>query len=67
MPKGSPNVNGDAWERERETYMRNYNPRFVLRQWVLEEVIKICGQDPTKGKRILAKVMEVCNYRFFIM
>jgi serine/tyrosine/threonine adenylyltransferase len=56
----SENTNNDAWEKERETYMRGFNPRFVLRQWVLEEVIKKCGRDPYKGKRILAKVMEVC-------
>jgi uncharacterized protein YdiU (UPF0061 family) len=55
----SPNLNGDTWEKGREIFMRGVNPRFVLRQWVLEEVIKKCEQDPYKGKRILAKVMEV--------
>lgn len=55
----SKDINDDAWLRERESCMRDYNPRFVLRQWVLEEVIKRCSADPYKGKRILAKVMEV--------
>jgi serine/tyrosine/threonine adenylyltransferase len=57
----SDDMNTDVWEREREAYMRSYNPRFVLRQWVLEEVIKKCTKDPNVGKRILTKVMEVCT------
>jgi len=56
--------NDDAWEKERESFMRSVNPRFVLRQWVLEEVIKKCEQDPYKGKRILAKIMEMCTRPF---
>jgi len=60
----SSNSNGDAWEKERESFMRGVNPRFVLRQWVLEEVIKKCEQDPYKGKRILAKVMEMTTKPF---
>lgn len=48
----------DVWaKRERE--MRNANPRFVLRQWVLEEIIKRVQDDTTSGKRALAKVHEV--------
>jgi len=35
------------------------NPRFVLRQWVLEEVIKKVEADPDNGKHVLAKVMKV--------
>ena len=34
------------------------NPRFVLRQWVLEEVIKKVEADPDNGKHVLAKVMK---------
>ncbi|KAJ3744185.1 hypothetical protein DFH05DRAFT_1158991 [Lentinula detonsa] len=38
------------------------NPRFVLRQWVLEEIIKHVENDQDKGKRQLAKVMHMaCN------
>lgn len=48
----------DAWEK-REREMRHANPRFVLRQWVLEEIIKRVQDDTVTGKRALAKVHEV--------
>jgi uncharacterized protein YdiU (UPF0061 family) len=48
-------------ERERE--MKNVNPRFVLRQWLLEEVIGKVERDSDSGKRVLAKVMHVSCYR----
>ncbi len=61
----SPNdVNSDIWEKARSDSMKYANPRFVLRQWVLEEVIKRCGEDSIAGRRILAKVMEVRNRPF---
>ena len=43
--------------------MDGVNPRFVLRQWVLEEVIAKVEEDAVNGRRILAKVLEVrfCN------
>lgn len=56
------------WESEggidaaREHAMRAANPRFVLRQWVLEEVIKKVEDDYDTGKRILAKVLQVCFF-----
>ncbi|KAF5392322.1 hypothetical protein D9757_001409 [Collybiopsis confluens] len=37
------------------------NPRFVLRQWVLEEIIKLVEGDHEKGKRQLAKVMHMAS------
>ncbi|KAJ3829919.1 hypothetical protein F5878DRAFT_49531 [Lentinula raphanica] len=41
---------------------KSANPRFVLRQWVLEEIIKKVENDSMKGKRQLAKVMHMaCN------
>lgn len=43
----------------RKEEMRLANPRFVLRQWLLEEVIKKVERDSTSGKRVLAKVMHV--------
>ena len=43
----------------REKEMNGVNPRFVLRQWVLEEVIAKVEKDAMSGKRILAKVLEV--------
>lgn len=47
------------YDAAREKAVKAANPRFVLRQWLLEEVIKKVETDPTTGKRILAKVMEV--------
>ncbi|KDR78888.1 hypothetical protein GALMADRAFT_244531 [Galerina marginata CBS 339.88] len=49
-------------DAEREKEMRAANPRFVLRQWVLEEVIAKVERDSDSGKRVLAKVMHMaCN------
>ena len=45
----------------RATEMRGANPRFVLRQWVLEDVIKRVERDSDSGKRVLAKVMHVSS------
>ncbi|GJE96581.1 UPF0061-domain-containing protein [Phanerochaete sordida] len=58
------------WEAEgdvdaaRESAMRAANPRFVLRQWVLEEVIKKVEDDHDSGKRILAKVLQMACHPF---
>jgi len=43
----------------RQKEMKGVNPRFVLRQWLLEEVIGRVEGDAEKGKRVLAKVMQV--------
>lgn len=43
----------------RQKEMKNANPRFVLRQWLLEEVIGRVEKDSKMGKRVLAKVMHV--------
>ncbi|KAI5115199.1 hypothetical protein M0805_009632 [Coniferiporia weirii] len=51
---------GDMWER-REREMRHANPRFVLRQWLLEETIKRVQDDVGTGKRALAKVHEMAS------
>ncbi|KIP04387.1 hypothetical protein PHLGIDRAFT_120748 [Phlebiopsis gigantea 11061_1 CR5-6] len=48
----------------RERAARAANPRFVLRQWVLEEVIKKVEEDMDNGKRILAKVLQMACYPF---
>jgi len=53
---------GEWAESERKEAMRLANPRFVLRQWLLEEVIKKVERDSTAGRRVLAKVMHMaCN------
>ncbi|KDQ59282.1 hypothetical protein JAAARDRAFT_127655 [Jaapia argillacea MUCL 33604] len=43
----------------REKEMKDANPRFVLRQWVLEEVIKKVERDAESGKRVLGKVLKM--------
>lgn len=43
----------------REKQMNRTNPRFVLRQWVLEEVIAKVEKDALNGSRVLAKVLRV--------
>lgn len=43
----------------REKQMKGANPRFVLRQWVLEEVIAKVEKDAVSGSRVLAKVLKV--------
>ncbi|KAF8501880.1 hypothetical protein BU17DRAFT_58823 [Hysterangium stoloniferum] len=57
---------GDSsdWMKLRVVEARKANPRFVLRQWVLEEVIKKAEEDPTTGRRILAKVLEMASNPF---
>jgi uncharacterized protein YdiU (UPF0061 family) len=51
----------DAWAaaEDRAHEMRQQNPRFVLRQWVLEEVIRRVERDPDSGRRVLRKVLHV--------
>ncbi|KAG6830659.1 hypothetical protein H0H92_015556 [Tricholoma furcatifolium] len=51
-------------ESRREQAMRLANPRFVLRQWVLEEVIKRVERDAESGRRVLAKVMRMAASPF---
>lgn len=48
---------GDWTAREEE--VRRSNPRFVLRQWVLEEAIRRVKDDGASGKQALAKLHEV--------
>lgn len=57
---------GDV-DAARERSMRAANPRFVLRQWVLEEVIKNVEDDYDTGKRILAKVLQVCTVNLAVV
>jgi len=52
------NSEGD-WLAEREKEARLANPRFVLRQWVLEEVIAKVEAGVESGRGVLAKVMQV--------
>jgi uncharacterized protein YdiU (UPF0061 family) len=56
----SASSDGD-WQAQREKDARLANPRFVLRQWVLEEVIAKVETDTQNGRCVLAKVMQVSN------
>jgi uncharacterized protein YdiU (UPF0061 family) len=50
----------------RENQMNRVNPRFVLRQWVLEEVIAKVEKDAVSGSRVLAKVLKVsCRHPWY--
>ena len=44
---------------QREKAAKSANPRFILRQWVLEEVIRKVERDADSGKRLLGKVLKV--------
>ncbi len=64
----SASSEGD-WENQREKDARLANPRFVLRQWVLEEVITKVEADAENGRSVLAKVMQVrssIHYRLLV-
>ncbi|KZT73166.1 UPF0061-domain-containing protein [Daedalea quercina L-15889] len=50
---------GEDADEARKREMRSANPRFVLRQWVLEEVIRNVERDVDSGKRLLAKVLKM--------
>jgi len=55
------NSEGD-WQAQREKEARLANPRFVLRQWVLEEVIAKVEAGAESGRSVLGKVMQMaCN------
>ena len=47
------------WQTQRENAARLANPRFVLRQWVLEEVIAKVEAGTDNGRSVLTKVMQV--------
>ncbi|CAE6443718.1 hypothetical protein ACGC1H_002514 [Rhizoctonia solani] len=49
---------------EREKSMRGVNPRFVLRQWVLEEVIAAVDKDNVAGRGVLMKTLEMATNPF---
>lgn len=51
---------GIDWLDVREASMKSVNPRFVLRQWVLQEVIVVCQEgDLQRSRAVLGKILEV--------
>lgn len=62
VQKEKPEWPDDDFEAQRVMAARGANPRFVLRQWVLEEVIKRVEDESKSGRRILAKVLHVSTH-----
>lgn len=59
--RSAGNVDKDKfWDKWKQSIQRA-NPRFVLRQWVLEEIIKRVQDDPETGKRTLSKVLGMAT------
>ena len=53
---------GEDWEAQRCVEMRKVNPRFVLRQWVLEETIKKLEEgEGLERRRVLGHILKVCS------
>jgi uncharacterized protein YdiU (UPF0061 family) len=57
------------WETARTAAMRKVNPRFILRQWVLEEVISTMDKalkdaDVPTARRALALVLDLASNPF---
>lgn len=56
-------LSGDGWEAKREADMLRHNPKFVLRQWVLEELIAKLEETGVErieeGRKALAKILDV--------
>lgn len=54
---------GDEWVKKRQTAMEQANPRFVLRQWVLEELIAQLEETGVEkieeGRAKLSRVLDV--------
>ncbi|CAG7849370.1 SubName: Full=Related to FMP40-Found in Mitochondrial Proteome {ECO:0000313/EMBL:CCA78086.1} [Serendipita indica DSM 11827] len=48
-----------SWLEKRKESMLESNPRFILRQWLLEDVIAKVEKDHESGRRVLAKVLEM--------
>ncbi|KAF8312501.1 UPF0061-domain-containing protein [Clavulina sp. PMI_390] len=56
---------GDQWLEDRQVTMLHANPRFVLRQWILEEVIAKCEEgDLEKSRAILSKMLQMSTHPF---
>lgn len=59
-------LSGDGWEEKRKMDMLRSNPKFVLRQWVLEELIEKLEKSGVEriedGRKDLAKVLDVSPF-----
>lgn len=59
----SPSSKAEDWESKRQIYMNKHNPRFILRQWILEETIANLEkmENIESGRAVLAKVLDVSS------
>jgi uncharacterized protein YdiU (UPF0061 family) len=61
-------LEGEGWEDKREVEMLRSNPNFILRQWVLEELIgklENTGVERIEeGRKELARVLDVRSLLF---
>lgn len=59
-------LEGEGWEDKRQVEMLRVNPKFILRQWVLEELISKLESTGTdrieEGRRELARVLDVRRF-----
>ncbi|KAJ6531706.1 hypothetical protein B0H19DRAFT_1188115 [Mycena capillaripes] len=55
---------GEDMDAQRTRAGRAANPRFVLRQWLLQEVIAVVEKDSVRGRRVLAKVLHMASNPF---
>ena len=59
----------DGWRDKRQEQMRRVNPRFVLRQWVLEDTIgklESCGpEDVAEARQTLSRVLDMSSRPFY--
>jgi uncharacterized protein YdiU (UPF0061 family) len=58
---------GDEMDIQRTRAGRAANPRFVLRQWLLQEVIAVVEKDSVRGRRVLAKVLHVSRFLYLFV
>ncbi|KAJ6494748.1 hypothetical protein C8R47DRAFT_1117036 [Mycena vitilis] len=54
----------EEMDAQRARAGRAANPRFVLRQWLLQEVIGVVEKDTVRGRRVLAKVLHMASNPF---
>ncbi|KAF8340263.1 uncharacterized protein EI90DRAFT_3143793 [Cantharellus anzutake] len=64
-PRAWKGKGGQDWLDVREALMKSVNPRFVLRQWVLEDVIKVCQDgDLRRSRAVLGKILRMATEPF---
>lgn len=64
-------LEGEGWEDKRQVEMLRVNPKFILRQWVLEELISKLESTGTdrieEGRRELARALDVRRFSSLLL